>query len=188
MGDLVTGNMCHEQGFTQPSNTKNMFGHIKKLKIGDKEFNADLNAKGSDGKTIQVVGVAEGRYGWDGKPATIHEVNMRVSEKNLGEAQTLKASKMDDVTVEIEFELYKYSQGDGQKEYFKTLWTEGPISALVKTAGDELLIDADDNPSIRVENPRNFGLTIVFSPEGQKEQQVHFAAYPNGNMALAFGC
>ncbi len=187
MSNLVNGAMKHVQGFTQPSSSKNMFGHIKKLKIGDKEFAADLNAKGADGKTVQVVGVGEDTYYWDGKPASIHELKIQVSEKSLGEAQTLKASKMDDVTIEIEYEIYKYSQGDGQKEYFKTLWTEGAITGLIKTLGDDIQIHPDDTASTDVENPRNFGLTILFGPEGQKEQQIHFAAYPGGNMALAFG-
>ncbi|MCG8471656.1 MAG: hypothetical protein MI742_07345 [Desulfobacterales bacterium] len=175
------------QGFNFQKDSQEDVGHITALKIGDKEFAADLavtDPENVSGDKVKVVGVMSGIF-WNGGFAEGVNFSCQISVANKTEASVLTHSELSNTNVEFQFNAYKFDPVE--KKYYKAFHAnDTALEGIIEKTGDTLNIRVSEEAGYEVTNPGNYDLSLGVMPE-EKEQSIHLAFSVQAKQAKGWG-
>ena len=128
-------NCSVSQGFNFKKDEQILVGHIEYLKIGDQEFNSDLNVTNpiDSSKLIKVFGVMS-NIQWSGGYADPIQFSCQVSTDNKMKMATLTHKSLANTEVEMIFSVYDFDPKE--KSYFKCFHSDSvKLKGLVAKSG-----------------------------------------------------
>jgi hypothetical protein len=178
-----------QQGFNFKADVTLPVMHIKKFKIGEKEFKADLTkiADPTDpSKELELVGVGTG-FSWDAKKTGSLSFWFNLSNASKVDIVGLTKSEMKKTTVEIEFSIYAFDDAVDQKKWYVALGTGDDVitGAISKSGSYDIYIDDQKDPTVPI--PPNYRFSITLDPDQAKQQALMAAFAVGNNQAFKWG-
>lgn len=174
-------------GFNFRRDLQDKIGHITKLKIADKQLDADFTEGIIDPETekdVKVVGIISG-FDWPGGKAEPFSFSFQVSITNKNEIATLIHSEMKSIAVEVAFEIFEYDPD--KKKFFKSVHTNDvALKALLSVHGGQRDLTLSDEPGYEVQQPLNYEMTMGVVPEDMS-QEIHYAVATDKKFVLPWG-
>lgn len=175
------------QGFNFEKDAQDLVGHINYLKIGGKEFKADLavtDPENAQGDPVKVFGVLSSMF-WKGGYSDPLQFSGQISTENKKMLATLLHQTMTNTKVEISFTIYDYDPDE--KKYYKAFHSDGQkLQGLIQKSGGELNLALDMDQSQMVVSPKNYTLSAGVMPE-DKQQAIQIAVSVSDKFAKQFG-
>lgn len=175
------------QGFNFQKDAQDSVGHVTALKVGDKEFAADLeitDPENVSGDKVKVVGVMSNIF-WNGGFAEGINFSCQISTANKTDASVLTNSELSNTNVEFQFNVYKFDPVE--KKYYKAFHSnETALLGIVEKTGSALNISVSEESGYEVTNPLNFDFTIGVNPQETK-QDLHLAFSVSAKLAKGWG-
>lgn len=178
------------QGFNFEAGTKEKVGYITALKIGDKEYPADikvLNPLDLEGSKLSVVGVVTNII-WYG-PADAIEFIARVPPRSrkLAGMQAYRLAGSTSPSPPIEFEFVVFDYDDEAKKHYKSFHSgSNTLQGVIDKRRGDFEFDLDPTPSEVVAFPRNFELYLSIMPD-EKAQDLHVATAHDSSAVKTWG-
>jgi len=164
------------QGFNFAQDNQVCSGHLMKLKIGDKQFAADLEVGNplDVTKKVKVVAVLSG-VSWEGGRGKAIKINGQISDKNKPNAAALMHSNLSNTEVKFQFDVFCYDKT--AKKFYKCFHTnDAELSGLVAKVGDKLEIQVSDQEGLEVVSPTNYHFSLgVNPPAAAQDLQLAFS-------------
>jgi hypothetical protein len=174
------------QGFNFEKDSQVVVGHLNSLKIGEKEYTADISVGDPESVTevVTVVGVL-GNIEWQGGYADSISFSAQISTANKNLLATLVHTNLVNTEVLMEFTVYEY---DPEKlAYFKCFHTNAvKLKGLIEKSGGELSIQVGTEQNSEVVSPKNFTFNLGVMPQDE-DQAVHVAVSTSGKFAKKWG-
>lgn len=162
---------------------------VKKFKIGETEFKADIGkirTPTDPGSTIEVVGIGRG-FAWDGRQTSPVTLEFNVSNANKQQLVVLTKSQMGKTNVEFEFAVYSFDDAADQKAWYESFSTgDNAFKGAIHKSGDYAIhIDEQLDPTVPI--PANYRFGIVIDPDQTAQQDFQVAFGVGANQAFAWG-
>jgi hypothetical protein len=175
-----------KQGFNFEKDSQVLVGHLTYLKIGDKEFAADLNVANPEDNTttVKVVGVISNIH-WNGGYAEPISINSQISNANKTAAGVLVHTNLANTEVLYKFNVYDFDPKE--KKYYKAFHTnDEQLKGLILKSGGDLALQIATDEGYEVPSPKNFALYIGVMPQ-DLDQAVQVAVSVNDKFAKKWG-
>ena len=176
------------QGFNFQKDAQCLVGHINALKIGDTDFDKDLDVLDpcqiADGGKVKVVGVVSAMY-WGGGFADSLDFSCQLSTANKQAAALLQHTKLSNTNVEFTYTIYDYDPVS--KAFYKVFHSNDTnLKGLIKKCNGELALAIDMDPSTEVASPLNYNLSLSVMPQ-EEEQDAHLAVSVDAKFVKKWG-
>jgi hypothetical protein len=162
------------QGFNFQKDQQILVGHIVSCKVGNDQFDADLNVSNPENAStlVKVFGIVSSIY-WSGGYADPVQFSCQVSNFNKTKIATLTHKSMANTEVLFDFNIYDYDPKE--KKYYKCFHTnDTKLKGLVLKSGGELAMGIDMDQSMEVVSPKNFSFTLGVMPQ-DLNMEIHLA-------------
>lgn len=162
------------QGFNFQKDQQILVGHIVSCKVGNDQFDADLNVADPEdsSKTVKVFGVVSSIY-WNGGYAEPVQFSCQVSNANKVKIATLTHKSLANTEVLFKFNIYDYDPKE--KKYYKCFHAnDTELKGLVQKSGGELAMAIDMDQSMEVVSPKNFAFNLGVMPQ-DLNMEIHLA-------------
>jgi hypothetical protein len=174
VGNPIDLSLDVTQGFNFRKDKMIQVGFVTFLKIGDttlKTFFTVTDPENNE-NDLKVVGVIS-HVDWTGSATDPINFNVQVSETSRNALDTLTTKNIANIEVEFQFNVYHYDPS--AKKYYRTFHTnETTMQGLIYEQGDVLAIKVDKKASMRVQEPRNYKLSLGIKPQ-PTQQELHYA-------------
>ena len=174
------------QGFNFQKDEQEIVGHIIACKIGDEQFDADLNISDPEdaASLIKVFGIVSGIY-WNGGYADPVQFSCQVSNANKVKIVTLTHKSLANTEVLFKFNIYDYDPKE--KKYFKSFHAnDTDLKGLVMKSGGELEMSIDTDQSMEVVSPKNFNFNLSVMPQ-DLNMEIHMAVSVSDKFVKKWG-
>lgn len=174
------------QGFNFQKDEQILVGHINSLKIGGKEFSADLNITDPEdvANLVKVVGIVSNIY-WGGGYAEPINFSCQLGTDNKNAAAELQHKSMSDTEVLFKYTIYDYDPKD--KKYFKCFHSgDEELKGLVMKSGGELELNIDMEQSTEIVSPKNYAFSLGVMPQ-DLNMAIQMAFSTQGKFAKKWG-
>ena len=128
-------NCSVSQGFNFEKDAQTLVGHIVACKVGDTQFDADLNVTNPEDNAnlVKVFGIVSGIF-WNGGYADPVQFTCQVSTNNKNKIATLVHKSMANTEVLFQFNIYDYDPKE--KKYYKCFHSNATdLKGLVLKSG-----------------------------------------------------
>jgi hypothetical protein len=162
------------QGFNFQKDEQILVGHIVSCKVGDTQFDADLNISNPEdaSQLVKVFGIVSGIF-WNGGYADAVQFSCQVSNANKVKISTLTHKSLANTEVAFKFNIYDYDPKE--KKYYKCFHTnDTDLEGLVEKTGGELSMSIDMDQSMEVVSPKNFNFNLGVMPQ-DIAMEIHLA-------------
>jgi hypothetical protein len=162
------------QGFNFQKDQQILVGHIVSCKVGNDQFDADLNVADPEdsSKTVKAFGVVSSIY-WNGGYAEPVQFSCQVSNANKVKIATLTHKSLANTEVLFKFNIYDYDPKE--KKYYKCFHAnDTELKGLVLKSGGELAMAIDMDQSMEVVSPKNFAFSLGVMPQ-DLNMEIHLA-------------
>ncbi|MCP4582191.1 MAG: hypothetical protein GY839_11300 [candidate division Zixibacteria bacterium] len=177
------------QGFNFQKDSQELVGHLDSLKIGDKEFAADMAVEDptkiteKEG-TVKVVGVLSHIY-WEGGYADPVQFSCNISAPNQQDAVVLQHTNLSNTEVVFAFSIYCYDPVS--KVFYKAFHTDTtPLNGLIEKSGGDLSMNINITASDEVMSPINYDFFMGIMPK-EEMQSIHYAVSESGKFVKNWG-
>ncbi len=163
-----------EQGFNFQKDEQILVGHIVACKVGDTQFDADLNVSDPEDSAslIKVFGIASGIF-WNGGYADPVQFSCQVSNANKVQIATLTHKSLSNTEVIFKFNIYDYDPKE--KKYYKAFHAnDTDLKGLIEKSGGALNLSIDMDQSMEVVSPKNFNFNLSIMPQ-DLNMEIHLA-------------
>ena len=176
------------QGFNFQKDEQIIVGHIVSCKVGEDQFDADLNVTDPEDitKEVKVFGVLSEIY-WEGGYAQPVKFSCQVSNANKVKIATLTHKSLQNNEVLFQFNIYDYDPKE--KQYYKCFHAnDTDLKGLVyKPKGSgELEMRIDNEASGEVTSPKNFNFNLAVMPQ-DIAMEVHIATSVSDKFVKKWG-
>ena len=174
------------QGFNFQKDEQILVGHIVSCKVGDTEFEADLNVSDPEDASnlIKVFGIVSGIY-WNGGYADPVQLSCQVSNDNKVKIVTLTHKDLSNTEVVFKFNIYDYDPKE--KKYYKCFHAnDTDLNGLVEKSGGDLNMSIDMDQSMEVVSPKNFSFDLGVMPQDQ-DMEIHLAVSVSDKFVKKWG-
>jgi hypothetical protein len=174
------------QGFNFQKDEQILVGHIVSCKVGETEFDADLNISNPEATSelVKVFGVVSGIY-WNGGYADPVQFSCQVSNANKVKISTLTHKDLANTEVLFKFNIYDYDPKE--KKYYKCFHTnDTDLEGLVEKSGGELSMAIDMDQSMEVVSPKNFNFNLGVMPQ-DRDMAIHVAVSVSDKFVKKWG-
>ncbi len=155
------------QGYNFKKDKQTSVGFITKLKLGDKEFEADQICKNptKPDEDIKAVAVLSDIL-WETGVTDAVYFSGQVSVLNKQNIQELIYNTMTNIITEFQFTVYEYDPAQDKKKYYLCFHSNAKdVKGLLEKRGEELNISVADDPSTQVQSPLNYAFQAGIKPQ-----------------------
>jgi len=174
------------QGFNFQKDQQVAVGHLVACKIGDTEFDADLNVSDPEdsSKLIKVFGIISGIF-WNGGYADPLQISCQISNTNKVKVATLTHKSLENTEVVFKFNIYDFDPKE--KQYYKCFHAnDTDLNGLVEKTGGDLNLQIDMDASMEVQSPLNFNLNMGIVPQ-EGNMEIHVAISTSDKFVKKWG-
>lgn len=173
------------QGYNFNRDSQSAVGHLLKLKIAEKQFEADQKVKSPiDEADIQVVAVLDSWY-WEGGAADPFSMSGMFSEENKAELGTLLHTDLRNTEVLISFTVYEYY--GKTKKYYKSVHTnDTDMKTLIEKSGSGDLAIFIADQTTKISGLELYHFSISVAPQ-REEQDLHIATTDTAKLVKKWG-
>ena len=174
------------QGFNFQKDEQDIVGHITLCKVGDDQFDADLNIADPEeaSKEVKVFGVLSQIY-WNGGYADPVQFSCQVSNANKVKIATLTHKSLANTEVLFQFNIYDYDPKE--KKYYKCFHAnDTDLKGLVMKSGGDLEMSIDTDPGMEVVSPKNFNFNLSVMPQ-DLNMEIHVATSVSDKFVKKWG-
>ncbi len=174
------------QGFNFEKDKQEYVGHIVSCKVGNDQFDADLNVANPEdpAKTVKAFGIVS-YIGWNGGYADAIQFSCQVSNANKTKIATLTHKSLANTEVLFKFNIYDYDPKE--KKYYKCFHSnDAELKGLVFKSGGELAMRIDMDQSMEIVSPKNFMFTLGVMPQ-DVNMEIHMAVSVSDKFVKKWG-
>lgn len=161
-----------KQGFKMENIERQTVGWVTSLKLGREKLKQTFNppkVKGSG--ELKCVAVIRD-ITWGAERTAPMYISGNIGAKNWAKLNELTLASVDDIVVELEFEVWEYDYG--ADDYFQSFKTDkGPVKALLQRNEDgSLAVSVGGLPSRLVPSPVNYDFFVGLVPAPVKQNLI----------------
>ena len=174
------------QGFNFQKDEQIIVGHIVSCKVGEDQFDADLNVTDPEDitKEVKVFGVLSEIY-WEGGYAQPVKFSCQVSNANKVKIATLTHKSLQNNEVLFQFNIYDYDPKE--KQYYKCFHAnDTDLKGLVLKDQGALEMSIDNDASNEVVSPKNFHFYLGVMPQ-DIAGEIHLATSVSDKFVKKWG-
>ncbi len=174
------------QGFNFQKDQQLFVGHIVSCKVGNDQFDADLNVSNPEdpAKMVKVFGIASNIF-WAGGYADPVQFSCQVSNANKTKIATLTHKSLANTEVLFKFNVYDFDPKE--KKYYKCFHSnDAELKGLVYKTGGDLMMQIDMDQSHEVESPKNFSFNLGVMPKDEN-MEIHVAVSVSDKFVKKWG-